>query len=78
MAALSTLGEAMNEVPGTNIEAISYRDNITDLRVLVPSVDALDKIKHAATQRGVATEIQSATPRDSKTEARLQLKTPGV
>lgn len=78
MAALSTLGEAINEVPGTNIETISYRDNITDLRVLAPSVDALDKIKQAATQRGVAAEIQSATPRDSRTEARLQLKTPGV
>jgi general secretion pathway protein L len=78
MAALSTLGEAVGQVPGTNIEAISYRDNITDLRVLTPSVDALDRIKQAAGQRGVAAEIQSATPRDSKTEARLQFKTPGA
>jgi type II secretion system protein L len=78
MAALSTLGEAIGQVPGTNVETISYRDNVTDLRVLAPSVDALDKIKQAAAQRGVAAEIQSATPRESKTEARLQLKTPGV
>lgn len=78
MAALSSLGEAMNAAPGTNIEALSYRDNITDLRVLAPSVDALDKIKQAVVQHGVAAEIQSATPRESKTEARLQLKTPGV
>jgi len=77
MAALSTLGEAMNELPGTAIEAIGYHDNITDLRVLTPSVDALDRIKQAAGQRGVSAEIQSASPRDSKTEARMQLKTPG-
>lgn len=78
MAALSTLGEAVTQAPGTSIEAISYHDNITDLRVLTPSVDALDHIKQAAGQRGVAAEIQSAAPRDSKTEARMQLKTPGA
>jgi len=78
MAALSTLGEAINQIPGTNIEAISYRDNTTDLRVLTPTVDALDRIKQAAGQRGVSAEIQSASPRDSKTEARMQLKTPAT
>jgi len=78
MAALSTLGEAITQIPGTNIEAISYRDNITDLRVLTPTVDALDRIKQSAGQRGVSAEIQSASPRDSKTEARMQLKTPAT
>ena len=78
MAALSTLGEAISGLPGTDIEAINYHDNITDLRVLTPSVDALDRIKQAAGQRGVTAEIQSASPRDSKTEARMQLKTPGA
>lgn len=78
MAALSSLGEAMNAAPGTNIEMLSYRDNVTELRVLAPSVDALDKIKQAVVQHGVVAEIQSATPRESKTEARLHLKTPGV
>lgn len=78
MGAMSTLGDAIGQAPGTNIETISYRDNVTDLRVLAPSVDALDKIKQSVTQHGAAAEIQSATPRESKTEARLQLKTPGV
>lgn len=78
MTALATLGEAVGQVPGTHIEALSYRDNVTDLRVLTPSVDALDRIKQVASQRGVAAEIQSATSRDSQTEARLQLKAPGA
>jgi hypothetical protein len=78
MAALSTLGEVVTQIPGTNIEAISYRDNTTDLRVLTPSVDALDRIKQSAGQRGMSAEIQSASPRDSKTEARMQLKTPAT
>jgi general secretion pathway protein L len=78
MAALASLGDAMTIAPGTNIEALSYRDNVTDLRMLAPSVDALDKIKQAVVQHGIAAEIQSATPRETKTEARLQLKTSGV
>lgn len=78
VAALGTLGEALAQAPGTNIEALSYRDNTTDLRVLAPSVDALDKIQHAASERGYTAEIQSANPRDSKIEGRLKLKQAGA
>jgi general secretion pathway protein L len=74
MVALATLGEALAQAPGANVEAISYRNNTTDLRVLAPSVDALDRIRQTATERGVSAEIQSANPRDSKFEGRLQLK----
>ena len=77
MVALATLGEALAQTPGANVEAISYRDNTTDLRVLAPSVDALDRIRQTATERGVSAEIQSASPRESKFEGRLQLKSAG-
>ena len=40
------------------------------------AVDALDKIQHATAERGVSTQIQSTSPRDSKIEGRLQLKSP--
>jgi general secretion pathway protein L len=78
IATLSTLGEAMAQAPGADIEALSYRDNITDLRILAPSVDALDKIQHVASERGIAAEIQSANPRDSKIEGRLKFTQPGA
>jgi general secretion pathway protein L len=78
MSTLGTLGEALAQAPGTNIEALSYRDETTDLRILAPSVDALDKIQHAAAERGIAAEIQSANPRDSKIEGRLQFKKSGA
>ena len=77
MVALATLGEALAQAPGANVEAISYRNNTTDLRVLAPSVDALDRIRQTATERGVSAEIQSANPRDAKFEGRLQLKSAG-
>ncbi|AMN46981.1 general secretion pathway protein L [Steroidobacter denitrificans] len=78
MATLAALGEALAEAPGTNIEALSYRDQITDLRVLVPSVETLDRIRQVAGERGVSAKIESANPRDSKFEGRLQLRNPGV
>jgi hypothetical protein len=55
---------------------LSYRDRTTDLRVLAPSVDALDRIRHFATERGMTATIQSANPRDSKYEGRIQFKSP--
>lgn len=78
MSTLDTLGEALAQAPGANIEALSYRDETTDLRILAPSVDALDKIQHAAAERGIAAEIQSANPRDAKIEGRLQFKKSGA
>ena len=78
MSGLGLLGEAIAQSPDTSVEALSYRTNILDLRVLAPSVDALDRIQHAVAERGMNAEIQSATPRDSKVEGRLQLKSPGA
>jgi general secretion pathway protein L len=77
MTSLGTLGEAIAQAPETSVEALSYRADVLDLRVLAPSVDALDRIQHAATERGLNAVIQSATPRDSKVEGRLQFKTTG-
>lgn len=78
MATLAALGEALAEAPGTNVEALSYRDQVTDLRVLVPSVDTLDRIRQVAGERGLSAKIESANPRDSRFEGRLQLRNPGA
>lgn len=78
LTTLAMLTEAMAQAPNTRIEALSYRDNVTDLRVLAPSVDVLDRIRQVAGERGVTAEIQSANPRDSKFEGRLQFKKAGA
>ena len=78
LTTLAMLSEAMAQAPNTDIEALSYRNNVTDLRVLAPSVDVLDRIRQVAGERGVAAEIQSANPRDSKFEGRLQFKNAGA
>lgn len=78
MTGLGMLGEAMTQAPDTSVEALSWRTNTLDLRVLAPNVESLDRIQHAAVERGMAAEIQSATPRDAKVEGRLQFKSPGA
>jgi general secretion pathway protein L len=74
MTTLDALSAALSQAPGTDVEALSYRDNATDVRVLAPSVDALDKIQHTASERGLEAEIQSATPRGQKVEGRMKFK----
>lgn len=78
LATIGTLAEAIVQVPGTDVEAISYRERTTDLRVLAPSVDALDRIRQHAAERGMSAVIQSANPRDQKYEGRLQFKSPAT
>lgn len=78
LTTLAMLSEAMAAAPNTDIEALSYRNDVTDLRVLTPSVDALDRIRKVASERGVTAEIQSTNPRDSKVEGRLQFKKAGA
>jgi general secretion pathway protein L len=78
MVSLAALGEAIAQSPDTTIEAISYRNNTTEVRVLAPTVDVLDRIRQVATEKGLGAEIQSANPREAKFEGRLQLKAAGA
>jgi general secretion pathway protein L len=78
MTTLALLSEALAQAPGTNLEALQFHNNITDLRLLAPSVDALDRIRQVAREKGVTAEIQSARPRDSKFEGLVQFKGAGA
>lgn len=78
MTTIGVLRDAIAQTPGVTVEALSYRDNTTDVRIYASSVDELDKIQHAAAERGLVAEIQSANPRDSKVEGRMKFKQTGT
>jgi general secretion pathway protein L len=78
MTTLAALGEALGQTPGVTIESIAYVNNITNLRVVAPSTDALDRIRQLASQRGLESELKSDNARDSKHEGQLQFKNPGA
>jgi len=74
LPAMAVLAQAMAQSPAARIEAMSYRGDALDLRLVAPSVEALDAIKQAVTQGGVNAELQSATPRGEGIEGRLQVR----
>jgi general secretion pathway protein L len=71
---ISALAQAMSAAPSTRIEAVSYRGNALELRLTAPTVESLDGIKQAMSRDGMTVELQSATPRGSVVEGRLQVR----
>jgi hypothetical protein len=75
LPALSALAQAMAGAPaGGKLEAINLRGDALDLRLVAPTVEALDGIKQAMARSGIDAELTSATPRGDVVEGRLQLK----
>jgi type II secretion system protein L len=74
MLGLSTLTDAVSKSPDLQLDAVSYRDNNIDLRLMAPTIDVLESIRQQAMSRGVSAEIQSANPKGNRIEGRLQLK----
>lgn len=74
MSGLSTLSDAVSQAPELQVDALTYRDNNVDLRVMAPNVDALEQIRRQAQAHGVSAQIQAANPKDNRIEGRLQLK----
>jgi hypothetical protein len=75
---LDILTATFEQLTDARVDALAYRPKIIDLRVTAPNVDALARIQQLINEQGFHAEIQSATPRDNKVEARLQLKAPGA
>ncbi len=60
--------------PEMRIDALSYRNRVMDLQLLVPSVPALDEFSRALEQtRRFDVEIEAANQNDSGTEGRLRI-----
>jgi general secretion pathway protein L len=58
----------------TLLQAMSFRDGVTNLRVVAPDVQALDALAQGLGGEGrFQANIQSATPGDSGVEGRLQI-----
>ena len=71
---LSVLSQALAQAPDTRIEAMSFRGNALELRLTAPSVQSLDDIQQSMNRDRIVAELQSATPRGSVVEGRLQVR----
>ena len=72
LAALEDMAEAWNE--DTRLEALSYRAGVMDLRIVAPSVSALDEFSRGiGGNGGFQASIQSANPTQDGILGRLQI-----
>ena len=78
LGTLGVLADSVREVPGTQVQSLSYRGGTTDLTLDAPDVAALDRLQQAAKGRGLDAQLQGATQRDQRYEGHLQLKGPGT
>ncbi len=74
LPAVAVLARAVSAVPSARLEALSYRGNALDLRLVAPTVEALDGVKQNMSREGVNAELQSATPRGEVVEGRMQVR----
>lgn len=75
---LANTGAPMNATKGLDLNRISYRDGELDMMLIMQDVQSLDKLKEQLiSESGLDVDIQSATARDNKVEARLKIKRAG-
>jgi general secretion pathway protein L len=74
---LETLSGAIAETPATNIESLSYHEDLLDMRVTAPSLAALSQLSRSVGKQGLTAEIQSSTPAGTGVEAHLQVRAQG-
>ena len=75
LTALNAVSQAMLKESGAAVVSIGFRSGVMDLRLVVPDVDTLDRVRqNVAEAAGLSAEIQSANPDDGKVEGRLQLR----
>jgi len=76
---LSSMGDALKAAGGLQLQRMSYRNGQLDMALAISDIQALDKLKERITKdAGLQVEILSATSRDNRVEARLQLKGKGA
>ncbi len=72
---LSSVGDALKAASGLQLQRMSYRNGQLDMALAISDIQGLDQLKQRIIKdAGVQVEILSATSRDNRIEARLQLK----
>ena len=76
---LGLVGERFSKTPGLELERLSYRAGKLDLAITIGDLQGLDVLKQQLTEnKKLAVEIQSASSRNGKVAARLQVERAGA
>lgn len=74
MKTLQVLGGAVTATPKTTLDALSFRDQVLDMKVTAASVDALSQFSQLVAKQGLTADIQSSTPVSGGVEAHMQVR----
>jgi len=74
LAAVSLLAQAMAQTPAARVETVSFRGNVLEVNMTVPTVESLESIRQGMSRDGMVAEIQSATQRGDVHVGRLHVK----
>ncbi len=75
LALVSSVGKYFKDTPSLQFERVNYRAGQINVAITIQDLQKLDKLKQQLTEKAnVNVEIQSATSRKGKVEARLQIK----
>jgi general secretion pathway protein L len=74
LPAVSLLAHAMAQVPSSRVEAMNFRGGVLELRLVAPSVEALDGIRQAMSSGGAQVDLQATNPRGGQVEGRLNVR----
>ncbi len=79
LSLLTSVGKQFSEMPGINLDRLNYRAGQINVALKIQDLQKLDQLKQRLVEKaGLAIEIQSATSRDGKVEARMQIGKQGT
>ena len=73
LSALATLAKARATAPGTDLEAVSFRSGVLDLKLSAPTVNVLDALTRSLTQSGWHAHLVSGTPQGATFEGDIRV-----
>jgi type II secretory pathway component PulL len=74
LPALQVLAQAMSTVPGSRLQALSFRDGALQLKVRAGDAQSLDRINQSLRTAGWRAELVSGGPAGDAFEGNVQLR----
>jgi type II secretory pathway component PulL len=74
---IGTLASALAETPGTQLEQLNFRDGVLDLKLSVPDIDTLERLKGLVADRGaLEMNIEQTRPGEGRVDSQIELRKP--
>jgi general secretion pathway protein L len=78
LPALAALVEARSSVPGTTVQAMSFRDGALELKMAAPDADSLDRLSQMLRSNGWQADLTAGNVAGQGYEGRIQIRPRGA